>query len=126
MQHWENRQDRQSGYRTHCDCSWRLLEELVGSYWPVANFYSSYWVVWTVYPFWNIHVQDKGIDVCPTVVKNSFFLSQKRRFTMKKVAITIGVLVVTACFLSGSVAFADMPGADPDALWHYITKVSPY
>jgi len=45
---------------------------------------------------------------------------------MKKVAITIGVLVVTACFLSGSVAFAGMPGADPDALWHYITKVSPY
>jgi hypothetical protein len=45
---------------------------------------------------------------------------------MKKVAISIGALVVTACFLSGSVAFAGMPGADPDALWHYITKVSPY
>jgi hypothetical protein len=45
---------------------------------------------------------------------------------MKKVAITIGVLVVMACFLSGSLAFAGMPGADPDALWHYITKVSPY
>ena len=45
---------------------------------------------------------------------------------MKKVAIIIGVFVVTACFLSGSVAFADMPGADPEELWHYITKVSPY
>ncbi len=45
---------------------------------------------------------------------------------MKKVAITIGVLIVMACFLSGSVAFADMPGANPEALWHYITKVSPY
>ena len=41
-------------------------------------------------------------------------------------AIAIGVLVVTACFLSVSIAFADMPAADPDALWHYITKVSPY
>jgi hypothetical protein len=45
---------------------------------------------------------------------------------MKKVARIIGVLVVTVCFLYGSVAFADMPGADPEELWHYITKVCPY
>ncbi len=74
MQHRDNRQDRQSSYRTHCDCSWRLFEELVGSYWPVANLYSCYRVVWTVYPFWNIHVQDKGLNVRPTVERNSVFL----------------------------------------------------
>ena len=45
---------------------------------------------------------------------------------MKKVAMTIGVLVVTACFLSGSLGFAEMPGPGPAELWNYITKVSPY
>ena len=73
MQHRDNRQDRQSSYRTHCDCSWVLFEQLVGNYWPVANPYICYRAVWTVYPFWNIHVQNKGIDVSPTVGKNSFW-----------------------------------------------------
>ena len=45
---------------------------------------------------------------------------------MKKVAMTIGVIVVTACFLSGSLASEEMPGPDPADLWNYITKVSPY
>ena len=45
---------------------------------------------------------------------------------MKKVAMTIGVLVITACFLSGSLAFAEMPEPEPSELWNYITKVSPY
>jgi hypothetical protein len=57
---------------------------------------------------------------------NPLFLHEERRSIMKKVVTTIGVLVITACFLYGSVAFADMPGADPEELWHYITKVSPY
>ena len=45
---------------------------------------------------------------------------------MKKPVIANFCILFTACFLSGSIAFADMPGADPDNLWNYITKVSPY
>ncbi len=45
---------------------------------------------------------------------------------MKKVVMTIGVLIITACFLSGSLSSAEMPGPDPAELWNHITKVSPY
>ena len=45
---------------------------------------------------------------------------------MKRIVITTGVLIVTACVVLGSLVFAQMPGPDPDALWQYITKVSPY
>ena len=45
---------------------------------------------------------------------------------MKKMAITTGVLVTMACFLSGALASGEMPGSDPVSLWNYITKVSPY
>jgi Inner membrane protein YgaP-like, transmembrane domain len=51
------------------------LKSWWGAVWPVANRYICYRAVWTVYPFWNIHVQDKGINVRPTVGRNSFFLS---------------------------------------------------
>lgn len=33
--------------------------------------------------------------------------------------------VASLCFLV-SPALGEMPGSDPDALWHYITKTSPY
>jgi hypothetical protein len=45
---------------------------------------------------------------------------------MKKAVITISSILFAACLLTGSIAFAEMPGADPDNLWNYITKVSPY
>jgi len=45
---------------------------------------------------------------------------------MKRIGITTGVLIITACVVLGSLVFAQMPGPDPDALWQYITKVSPY
>jgi hypothetical protein len=45
---------------------------------------------------------------------------------MKKIAMVAGILFIAACLGAGSAAFADMPGPDPQALWNYITKVSPY
>ena len=45
---------------------------------------------------------------------------------MKEIATTISTLIITACFLWASPAFSEMPEPDPAALWHYITKVSPY
>ena len=45
---------------------------------------------------------------------------------MKEMAMTIGLLVITACFLASSPASAEMPRRDPASLWNYITKVSPY
>ena len=44
---------------------------------------------------------------------------------MKRIGITTGVLIITACAVLGSLVFAEMPGPNPDALWQYITKVSP-
>jgi hypothetical protein len=45
---------------------------------------------------------------------------------MKKVVIAVGALLIAMSLLAGPLAFADMPGPDPEALWHYITKISPY
>jgi len=42
---------------------------------------------------------------------------------MKKLR-TLAALAVIFCFMG--VAFAEMPGPDPDALWKHITKESPY
>jgi hypothetical protein len=42
---------------------------------------------------------------------------------MKK-QITVVVMAVT--FIFGAIVFAEMPKTDPDALWQYITKESPY
>ncbi|MBW2090915.1 MAG: cytochrome P460 family protein [Deltaproteobacteria bacterium] len=45
----------------------------------------------------------------------------KRRITM------LSFFLAAAFFLSGQgFLFAEMPAADPAALWNYITKVSPY
>jgi hypothetical protein len=74
-QHWENRSDYQSIHRAHSDCTWRLFEKLVGSYWPGANLYSRHRLVWTLYPFWNIHVQDKGLSMSVIVQHPLLFLS---------------------------------------------------
>ncbi|MFH2218689.1 MAG: cytochrome P460 family protein [Pseudomonadota bacterium] len=45
---------------------------------------------------------------------------------MKKSIIVMSAIVLVAGMVIGSMAFADMPGADPAALWTYITKDSPY
>lgn len=42
---------------------------------------------------------------------------------MKK-QITVVIMAVTLIF--GAIVFAEMPNTDPDALWQYITKESPY
>jgi len=43
---------------------------------------------------------------------------------MKK--ILIGLALMTACAISGALAFADLPGAEAEDLWKYITEISPY
>lgn len=45
---------------------------------------------------------------------------------MKKAAVFGGLCLVLATCLAGWAQTGDMPGADPGALWNYITKVSPY
>ena len=47
---------------------------------------------------------------------------------MKRRGTITGILIilVASCIVFSAMAFADMPGADPAALWNYITKVSPY
>ncbi|HUU41968.1 MAG TPA: cytochrome P460 family protein [Desulfatiglandales bacterium] len=45
---------------------------------------------------------------------------------MKKTAKISGLIIIMACMVLGSAVFAEMPGPDPDAIWNYITKVSPY
>lgn len=40
----------------------------------------------------------------------------------KKVALA----AIAAFFVLGTIVFAQMPGPEPDALWNYITKESPY
>lgn len=40
----------------------------------------------------------------------------------KKIVITL----MAMGFIFGTIAFAEMPGPDPDALWKYITEESPY
>ena len=43
---------------------------------------------------------------------------------MKKFILSI--VVVAFCAIVGVIAFAEMPAPDPDVLWKYITKESPY
>ncbi|MBW1814033.1 MAG: cytochrome P460 family protein [Deltaproteobacteria bacterium] len=43
---------------------------------------------------------------------------------MKKFSISI--CVISICAIFAVIAFAKMPSPDPDALWKYITKESPY
>ncbi|MCK5232074.1 MAG: hypothetical protein KAR13_17515, partial [Desulfobulbaceae bacterium] len=43
---------------------------------------------------------------------------------MKKFVISISV--ISACAIIAVNAFAEMPSPDPDVLWKYITKESPY
>jgi len=45
---------------------------------------------------------------------------------MKKNVIVISIVIAALGIVIGSLAFADMPGPDPAALWTYITKDSPY
>jgi hypothetical protein len=45
---------------------------------------------------------------------------------MKNSATITGLIIIVACLAAGPLAFADMPGPDAAALWHYITDVSPY
>jgi hypothetical protein len=43
----------------------------------------------------------------------------------KKITITF-ILVMVVTFFCGLYVYADMPKADPDTLWEYITKTNPY
>lgn len=45
---------------------------------------------------------------------------------MRKISVIVGILFIAACLGGSVMAFADMPDPDPQALWNYITKVSPY
>jgi hypothetical protein len=46
---------------------------------------------------------------------------------MKVILTVIGMAGTAACLLIiFNLAYAQMPGADPDALWNYITKENPY
>ena len=45
---------------------------------------------------------------------------------MKKAALLGGLCLVLVFCLGGWAQTKDMPGADPGALWNYITKTSPY
>ena len=45
---------------------------------------------------------------------------------MKNSATFAGLVIIVACLAAGSLAFADMPGPDAAALWHYMTGASPY
>ena len=45
---------------------------------------------------------------------------------MKKATIATSIMIIAAFVVFGSIVFADMPSPDPDALWNYISKVSPY
>jgi hypothetical protein len=45
---------------------------------------------------------------------------------VKDIMTTIGLVIIAAGLLASPVVFADMPGPDAVALWHYITKASPY
>ncbi|MBW1694415.1 MAG: hypothetical protein JRJ41_09710, partial [Deltaproteobacteria bacterium] len=45
---------------------------------------------------------------------------------MKKTFIVSSCIIVVVGLLIGSIAFAEMPGPDPDAFWKYITETSPY
>jgi hypothetical protein len=37
-----------------------------------------------------------------------------------------GIIMVSLCAILVAIAFAKMPDPDPDSLWNYITKESPY
>jgi hypothetical protein len=39
---------------------------------------------------------------------------------------SIIIAVVTAIFMFGTMAFAEMPGPNPEALWKHLTEESPY
>ena len=45
---------------------------------------------------------------------------------MNRIMVIIGALIVGACVALVSMVFAEMPGPDPNQLWKYITKSSPY
>jgi hypothetical protein len=45
---------------------------------------------------------------------------------MKNSATIAGLVTIVACLAAGPLAFADMPGPDAAALWHYMTETSPY
>jgi hypothetical protein len=45
---------------------------------------------------------------------------------MKKATVATSIMIIATFVVFGSIVFADMPSPDPDALWNYITKVSPY
>ena len=45
---------------------------------------------------------------------------------MKKFITVASIIVFTVGMVIGSIALAEMPGPDPDALWKYITETSPY
>jgi hypothetical protein len=45
---------------------------------------------------------------------------------VKHITTTIGLVIIATCLLASPVAFADMPGPDAAALWHYMTEASPY
>ena len=45
---------------------------------------------------------------------------------MRRLMITVGGFMIAVCLSAGFLAYAEMPGPAPEALWHYLTKVSPY
>ncbi|MBW2140827.1 MAG: hypothetical protein JRG97_07115, partial [Deltaproteobacteria bacterium] len=45
---------------------------------------------------------------------------------MKKITILSSLLLAAFLLAGQGLVFAEMPEADPVALWNYITKVSPY
>ena len=36
------------------------------------------------------------------------------------------IIVILICAIGGAIAFAESPSPDPNAIWKYITKESPY
>ena len=45
---------------------------------------------------------------------------------MKRRTVMTILFIIGICGLIGTLVYADMPGADPAALWNHITKTSPY
>ncbi len=45
---------------------------------------------------------------------------------MNRITVIMSALIVGAYVALGSMVFAEMPGPDPNELWEYITKSSPY
>ena len=45
---------------------------------------------------------------------------------MRNTLIGAGFIALAICLIAPPMVVADMPGPDPEAVWNYITKVSPY